>query len=529
MNESWSVWHGAKQIITVYWPVVISFMVVGGLAGGGVAAQNPTKYTARAELITGNYSLPAEVASQPAIAKSGGLGLELPAETQARILASPVVVDMAAQARRLDERGSAVLRSSVRASATTDNSFSISADASTPEEAAANVNAVAAAFLQYRADIGRTDMNVLAERAHTAAKDSLASAAALAGPLAAARTSNPGAAASILAKREELEHEASQAQSTAAALDDAVENFNGGGSVVRPATAVAVQESPSMLMFLLGGLAVGLLAGVVFAVVRRQVTDRIMDRRDIMRATGLTEIFDFSGQRNGAGAGQLLLRSVERSSAMLGISSEQIAVRPLTSAALGATGLLGLAAGGHAGLGSVAAVALRPQDGTEIALQLANAGAATPLGALSGRRLASVNSEIGCEAAAVFGSTPTPTGTYDLLLLATGPHFGDDGSHSNLPAGFSGPMVLVVHLRKDRVHRLEQAMDELNAANLPVVAILMADRSKVAAGRHRFGRARSSKIRHRIPERTGVARVSRPEPQNSEVEYTAPRAAGTKS
>ena len=69
MNESWSVWHGAKQVVTVYWPVIISLMLVGGLVGVGLALRNPTTYTARAELITGNYSLPAEMASQPAIAK----------------------------------------------------------------------------------------------------------------------------------------------------------------------------------------------------------------------------------------------------------------------------------------------------------------------------------------------------------------------------------------------------------------------------------------------------------------------------
>ena len=86
-------------------------------------------------------------------------------------------MDVAAQALRLDDREAAALRSSVKASATTDNSFAVFAGGSTPAEAAENVNAVAAAFLQYRADIGRADMNLLAERAHAAAKDSLASAA----------------------------------------------------------------------------------------------------------------------------------------------------------------------------------------------------------------------------------------------------------------------------------------------------------------------------------------------------------------
>ena len=128
----------------------------------------------------------------------------------------------------------------------------------------------------------------------------------------------------------------------------------------------------------------------------------------------------------------------------LGISSAQIAVRPLTPTSHGAAGLLGLAAGGHASLGSVAVVALRRETGAEIAHQLGTGRGHTPLSALTGHELASVNSEIGCEASAVFGTTPTPTGTYDLLLLATGPHFGAGGIHDSLPAGFSGPTVLVV-------------------------------------------------------------------------------------
>ncbi|XTR51866.1 hypothetical protein ACOM2C_18190 [Pseudarthrobacter sp. So.54] len=190
MNESWSVWHGAKQLLRMHWHIIVAFTLIGGLAGAGIALRNPVTYTARAELVTGNYSLPVEVASQPAIAKAGALGLELPAETQARIIASPTIVDVAAQALRLDERGSSSLRSSVKATATTDNSFAVSAVGSTPQEASENVNAVAAAFLQYRADIGRADMSILAERAHAAAKDALASAASLADPLASAQASN---------------------------------------------------------------------------------------------------------------------------------------------------------------------------------------------------------------------------------------------------------------------------------------------------------------------------------------------------
>lgn len=528
MNESWSVWHGVKQLVTVHWPIIISLMLVGGLVGAGLALRNPIRYTARAELITGNYSLPAEVASQPAIAKAGALGLELPAETQARILASPVVVDVAAQALRLDEQDSAALRSSVKASATTDNSLAVLADGSTPAEAADNVNAVAAAFLQYRADIGRADMNLLAQRAHAAAKDSLASAASLADPLAAAQGSNPGYAASILAKREEFESGARAAESIAAALDDAVKNFNGGGSVVRSGSSRDVDESPSMLMFILLGLAVGLLGGVAFAVVRRQISDRIMDRRDILRATGLTEIFELGDHKVGGDANQLLLRSVQKSSSKLGISSDQVAVRPLTPGSLGASGLLELAAGGHASLGSVAVAALSEKTGADIAHELGMSRGRTPLCALSGRELASVNSEIGCEASAVFGTTPTPTGTYDLLLLATGPHFEVDGVHNSVPAGFSGPTVLVVHLRQDRVQNLERAVDELDAANLPVVAIVMAE-AKGRGQSDRFGWAKGPKLRKAVSERSRGSRARHSEMQHAEADPKLPTTAGSKS
>jgi capsular polysaccharide biosynthesis protein len=525
MNESWSVWHGAKQVIRIHWPAIFALMLVGGLVGAGFALRNPVTYTARAELVTGNYSLPVEVASQPAIAKAGALGLELPAETQARIIASPTIVDVAVQALRLDDREASALLGSVKATATTDNSFAISAAGLTPEQASANVNAVAAAFLQYRADIGRADMNVLAERAHAAAKDSLASAASLAGPLASAQATNPGYAAGILAKREELEHAASSAESTAAALDDAVKNFNGGGSVVRPASAGAVDESPSTIMFILLGLAVGLMGGVAFAVIRRQVSDRIMDRRDIMRASGLSEIFELGGQRDGHGSVQMLLRSVENSSARLGISSGQIAVRPLTHSNDGAAGLLGLAAGGHASLGSVAVVALRREIGADIARQLGTGRESAPLSALTGHELATVNSEIGCEASAVFGTAPTPTGTYDLLLLATGSHFGTGGSQDSLPAGFSGPTVLVVHARKDRVQDLEQAVGELNAANFPVVAVLLVDQAKNKT-RKRLGRSERLKPGNSRTEGTSTSPAVRSGMPNVEAARTT---AGTKS
>jgi capsular polysaccharide biosynthesis protein len=457
-------------------------MLVGAAAGTVIALRNPVQYTARAEMVTGNYSLPPEVASQPGMAKAGALGLELPAETQARIIASPTIVDVAAKALRLNDGDSQALRSGVKASATTDNSYSISATAATPEAAAAGANAVAAAYLQYRADIGRQDMNILAQRAHTAAKDSQAAAAALDEPLARAQATNASFATSILAKREELEHAASNSASIAAALDDAVKNFNGGGAVVRPATSADVDASLSMLMMILLGSAVGLLAGLAFAVVRRQFSDRITDRRDIMRTTGLTEVFELRGHSEGSGTGQLLLRSVEQSSGKLGISAEQIAVRPLTPSGRGAAGLLGLANAAHMSLRSVAVVALHADAGEDLAAELSRSDASTDVKALSGKELAGVNGEIGSEASAVFGTTPTPTGTYDVLLLATGPHFSANRDRNSLPAGFSGPTILIVNRRKDRVQDLGQAVDELSAAGLPVVAFLLVDQPKTRKG-----------------------------------------------
>lgn len=504
MNESWSVWHGVKQVASRYWPLMVCLMLVGGAVGTVISLRNPVQYIARAEMVTGNYSLPPEVASQPGIAKAGALGLELPAETQARIIASPTIVDVAAKALRLNDEDSQTLRSGVKASATTDNSYSISATATTPEAAAAGANAVAAAYLQYRADIGRQDMNILAERAHTAAKDSQAAAAALDEPLARAQATNASFAASILAKREELEHAASNSGAIAAALDDAVKNFNGGGAVVRPATLHDVDASLSMLMMILLGSAVGLFAGLAFAVVRRQFSDRIMDRRDVMRTTGLTEVFELRGHSDGSGTGQLLLRSVEQASGKLGVSPEQIAVRPLTPSGRGAAGLLGLANAGHTSLRSVAVVALHADAGEDLALELGKSDGSTDVRALSGQELANVNGEIGSEASAVFGTTPTPTGTYDLLLLATGPHFSANRGRNSLPAGFSGPTILMVNLRKDRIHDLGQAVDELSAAGLPVVAILLVDQSKTLW--NRFGWA-GLKDRHARPERT-EARVA---------------------
>ena len=505
MTDSWSVWHEAKQLIRMHWRVIVSVMAIGGLVGAGLALRNPVTYSARAELVTGNYSLPQEVAVQPAIDKAGALGLELPAETQARILASPTIVEVAAEALHLDEQGRVALLSSVKASATTDNSLSISVTGETPEAAATSVNAVATAYLQYRADIGRAEMNALAERAHTAAKHSLESAAALDEPLRTAQASNAGYAASILAKREELERAARAAESTAAALDVAVENFNGGGALVRPGTPEEVDASLTMPMFVFLGLVVGLLAGLAFTVVRRQISDRIMDRRDISRATGLTEIFELDGNRDIAGLGQLLLRSVAQSSSRLGVPYGQIAIRSLTPSRFGAAGLLGLAAGGQGDLSSVAVVALPEEAGADMSRMLGNR-TSTPLNALSGHELASVNSEIGCTAAAVFGTTPAPGGTYDLLLLATGPHFDAAGRQGTMPAGFSGPTVLVVHRKRDRVQDLEQALEELNAANLPVVAILFAEAEKGRAGRRHPGRVAGMKRRWTT---TGLTRIDR--------------------
>ena len=438
------------------------------------------------------------------------------------------MVDVAAQALHLDDRESAALRSSVKASATTDNSLAVFAGGSTPAEAAENVNAVAAAFLQYRADIGRADMNLLAERAHAAAKETLASAVKLEAPLAKAQGSKCG-----LRRRYPGQTGRIRARGECRAVE------RGGTSMTQSRTSTAavpggfgrryppdVDGSPRRRCSSSWGSLWACWAAwpLPSLVVKSATGSWTGGTSSEPRAS--TDPVELGGERDN-GAGELLLRSVQK---LEHGSSEFPPSRWLSGADAhqsGAAGLLGLAAGGHASLGPVAVVALRKETGADIAHQLGMSHSHTPLSALSGRELANVNSEIGCEASAVFGTTPTPTGTYDLLLQAPGPHFEVGGFHDSLPAGFAGPTVLVVQPRKDRVQNLEQAVDELNAANLRSSGN---PHCRPGQGRGRFGRAEGSHAREAGSERTGATRALRSEMQNAEADPQALRTtAGTKS
>src|SRR3954447_21303085 len=85
------------------WPVILAATIVAALAALGISISQSVRFTATAELVVGSYSLPADINVKAALDKTGPLGLDLPGETQARVVVSPLIIDKASSALGLQD------------------------------------------------------------------------------------------------------------------------------------------------------------------------------------------------------------------------------------------------------------------------------------------------------------------------------------------------------------------------------------------------------------------------------------------
>lgn len=485
MNNGWSIWYAATQILKEQWKVLVIAVFLGALAGGMMALRQPTAYTARSEIVTGTYSLPVNIGTQSVVDKAGPLGLELPAETQSRIIASPAISALAAEALQLSPTDEASLAASVQASPTTGNSFAISAAGSTAAQAAANANAVANAYLKYRADVGTSELTRLAQQAKGQASASTAAAKAMEKSIASALDKNPNYASTLLTRQQQLEEAADTAADASNSLTAMSLNFTGGGSVLRPASASTASESTGLLIWVGIGLLAGAAVGISIAALRRQVSDRIMDRQDVVRAAGIPNVFAGPSAGLAGGQGLLILRSLDKTCAENELSTDQVLLLPLSAGPGRILGAL-MIAKAEADQGRSVAIASLAESvsGELVSALVLNGTQSLKIREMTVDGKALITKQIHVRPNVVVGTVPEDQ-TYGLVLLAASPHTGLEPDEAALPKGYRGAVVLVVQAGEDRAHELDNAVKELRAANHVVAAVVLMPKTGRMSKQHR--------------------------------------------
>jgi len=456
MLESYAPLESLQQLLRTYWRLIVVLAVCGGLGAGAFLLQAPSAYRATAEIVTGTYSLPAEVGTEPAVDKAGPLGLELPAETQARIISSPVVASIAAETLGLGATEAADLLHEISAQPTTDNTFSVRVEGSTPDAAAERANAVASAYLQYRQNTGRRELESLANQANQIANENLEAARALDAPIEAQmKEGNTAYASVMLTRRQELERSAAAASSSAAAFGSASKSFDGGGSVLRPASSRTVTNQLPFFNFIAFGTLAGAGFGVFVAAARRQFGNVRVNREGLARE--FPEIFATDSKAGPLDAG-LLMRSVERSAAAQGVDTCNVIVRPLSSSRGMASIILALASH-FAALGKGCVISTG-DGGLWDELSALRHTASPELSWQNGIR------SRGRTGGSVIVDAESHAPVLRIFVL---PSRGNAESAGwELPAGIDGAAILLL-CESDRIRAFRSAVQEHSAAGFPVL------------------------------------------------------------
>lgn len=493
MNESSAPLDSLQQLVRAYWKLICILGICGVLGAALFLSQRPPVYRATAEIVTGTYSLPSEVGTEPAVDKAGPLGLELPAETQARIIASPSVADIAADALGLGALEAAELPHQVSADPTTDNTFSVRVEGPSPEEAASRANAVADAYLQYRQETGKRELEALASRANELASDNVAAARALDAPInTELREGNSGYASVMLTRRQELERTAATAGASAAAFSSAAESFDGGGSVLRPASSRTVTEALPAANVLAFGLAAGLLVGLGAAALRRQFGN-VKVGPEVLRRQ-VPGLF-VTGSKASPHAARLAVRALERTVRADALDPRRIMIRPLGSATGSGSVLMEL----------VSALA---EDGKGVVLEAADGGIWKELHASRSR--SSVPLEWDDAESGSGGILRTiPVGPESIRIYVVVPSEAAHPSDWTVPGGTDVPCILLLRNRRERIKDVLNAMTLHSAAGLPVLAAFFTEprsenghRAPDSALRHSAAAAAASSS-SQLPSATG--------------------------
>ncbi len=276
------------NIVRRRWRAVTACALLGIILGGLAALLAPTTYSAQAVVVVN------PIASDP-LSQSAPSSRDISTETEAEVVASSSV---AQRARALlgDSAQIGDLLEDVRVSAPLNSqALQITYVASTPRRAADGANAFAEAYLSYRSDVA-TERNRSRASDLTRRADELdaqvSDAAEVVGSAesADARAEGEALRRSLLQEIAELRRQASALSTSSVSA----------GQLVDRAAVPASPSGPTLPMYLVSGLVVGLLAGLALALWRNSRDDGVADADDLENATGAPTLVTIPSPRRGS-------------------------------------------------------------------------------------------------------------------------------------------------------------------------------------------------------------------------------------
>ncbi len=301
MEPGTVVWREtAQSLLRQKW--LIMGCILLGLVGASVFALSQTeRWTASSQLVIGPAVPPALVGKlETSSDKTGPLGMDLPAETQARVMASPTLLRNVAKSLGMPTTDGTIqkLAAVTRVKAVTDNAYLVTTDGPTSSEAVRRANAIATVYLKQRNDEAKTLLTTLASQAQDRSRTATQQSRSLVSQIdEAVQRGDSQTAAALRDQRVGLATEARQAADDAAAMLTALTAVGAGSELVTPATTDTATSSPMVARDVLVGGILGLVLGFGLALVRSHLTPYILTRDQAARAATSPVIAASEGNR----------------------------------------------------------------------------------------------------------------------------------------------------------------------------------------------------------------------------------------
>lgn len=301
MEPGTVVWRDTAQSLLRHRWLIIGCVLLGIGGAAGFSLSQTVRWTASSQVVIGPAVPPALVGDLPTGAdKTGPLGLDLPAETQARVMASPAILREVAKLLQMPTTDDSVqsLAGVTRVKAVTDNAYLITIDGPTADEAVRRANAIAQIYLAHRSREAKALLVTLAGQASDRAKTANAQSKSLVSLInEAIQRNDTQYAAALRDQRVGLATEARQAADQAAAMNKALSGVGASSQLVTPATKDAATSSPLVSRDITVGAILGLVLGFGLALISTHLSPFILTRDQAARAAASPVIAATIGHR----------------------------------------------------------------------------------------------------------------------------------------------------------------------------------------------------------------------------------------
>jgi Mrp family chromosome partitioning ATPase/capsular polysaccharide biosynthesis protein len=287
MDEETFALRDVLRVLRHYRWLIVAAIATATLAAVAISFAQPKRYTAQTQLVIGPTIPAAALPEGQSPDGPGPLGLDLPIETQARIVASPIMTARVAQSLRLSPDGAQTewLSSHVQVEAVTDNLLLITVNAPSAVAAAALANGYAKGYLDYRQEAAEKVLQAVSGDYQRRARDAQRRADEIDRKLTAASAAgNAEDVAGLTSQRNDLLEQVATFTRSAQQASSSQASEYVGGEIIAPATPPGQSSSPNPTRNVLIALVLGGATGVSIALLREHVNDRVRTRDEAARA-----------------------------------------------------------------------------------------------------------------------------------------------------------------------------------------------------------------------------------------------------